>query len=72
MTTEQRFPIGTEFYTRGKVPRLCKVIDVLRTYNMAGELVSLRYVAVHEFMGQTLTDSDVVDTTIARGLKAGK
>lgn len=64
---EQRFPIGTQFRTRGKAPRLCTVVDVLKTYNAAGELVRLCYVATHEFMGQTLTDSDVVDATIARG-----
>lgn len=66
----QRFPIGTQFYTRGKAPQLCTVTDVLRTYNSAGVLVALRYVATHQFCGQTLTDRDVVDTTIARGLES--
>lgn len=64
---EQRFQIGQQFKTRGKVPRLCTVVDVLRTFNSANELVSLRYVATHEFMGQTMTDRDVCDTTIAMG-----
>lgn len=68
--TEPRFSIGTQYLTRGKHPRLCTVTDVLRTYNSAGELVRLRYVATHEFMGQTLTDSDVCDTTIAMGADA--
>lgn len=63
---EQRYPIGTKFYSRSKDPRVCTVVDVLRTYNAAGELVKLRYVATHQFMGQTITDSDVCDTTIAR------
>jgi len=66
----QRFPIGTRFALRGKGSRLATVVDVWRTYNLAGELVKLRYVATHEFAGQTVTDSDVVDTTIARGLGA--
>lgn len=65
--TDQRFPIGQQFKTQGRNPRLCTVTDVLRTYNSAGEMVRLRYVATHEFMGQTLRDSDVVETTIARG-----
>lgn len=65
---DARFPIGTVFRTQGKHPRLCKVTDILRTFNSAGELVSLRYVAIHEFCGQTVTDRDVLDATIARGL----
>lgn len=64
---QQRYEIGHQFTMRGKAPQVCTVVDVLRTYNSAGELVKLRYVATHQFMGQTLTDSDVCDTTIARG-----
>lgn len=63
-----KFPVGTEFVTRGKCPRQCRVVDVLRTYNLAGELVKTRYVATHKFCGQTVTDNDVPETTIARGL----
>ena len=65
---EPRFKIGQEYAPRGKVKRLCRVVDILRTYNAAGELVRLRYVATHSFMGQTVTDSDVCETTIARAL----
>lgn len=67
MATEPRFPIGTQFKTRGKHPRVCTVVDIHRTYNAQGALVKVRYVATHEFLGQTVTDSDVVDATIARG-----
>ena len=35
--------------------------------NAKNELVSIRYVATHEFMGQTVTDHDVCEATIARG-----
>lgn len=66
--TSQRFQIGQQFKTRGKAPRLCTIIDVLRTFNSAGDLVSLRYVATHEFMGQTVTDGDVCDATVAMGI----
>lgn len=62
------YPIGTHFTTRGKHPRYCTVVDVLRTYNSKGELVSVRYVATHEFLGQTVTDYDVRATTIAMGV----
>jgi len=61
------YAIGTQFKTRGKSPKLCTVVDVLKTYNAAGALVQTRYVAEHQFMGQTVTDRDVCDTTIAMG-----
>lgn len=64
----QRFEIGLEYIDRKG--RTCTVTDVLRTYNSAGELVRIRYVAQHTFLGQTVTDSDVLDTTIARALGA--
>lgn len=69
MSLTQRFKIGQQFLTRGRSPRLCTITDIWRTYNNAGELVRLRYVATHDFMGQTLTDYDVVDTTISLGQK---
>jgi len=65
---EARFHIGTEYKTQGKHPKLCTVIDILKTYNIRGELVQIRYVATHDCLGQTVTDRDVVDATIARGL----
>ena len=63
------YPIGTKYKTRGKAPRLCEVVDILKTYNSKGELVKTRYVATHSFMGQTVTDYDVIKTTIAMGLE---
>jgi hypothetical protein len=60
--------IGTKYKTRGKAPRLCEVVDILKTYNLAGELVKTRYVSTHDFMGQKVTDYDVVKTTISIGL----
>lgn len=64
---EPKFQIGTRFSTRGKHPRICTVIDIWKTYNAVGAMVRFRYVATHEFMGQTLTDYDVVETTVALG-----
>lgn len=63
-----RFKIGTLFKTRGKHPRVCIVTDIHTTRDSRGEIVKIRYVATHEFAGQTVTNSDVVDTTIAMGL----
>lgn len=68
MTERVQHAIGTRFKTRGKHPRDCTVVDVLRTFNSMSELVKVRYVATHEFAGQTVTDRDVVAVTIARGL----
>ena len=62
-----QFAIGTTFKTRGKHPRICTVVDILKTYNNANELVKVRYVATHELMGKIITDNDVCSTTIAMG-----
>jgi hypothetical protein len=64
-----KYKIGTKFKTRHRHPRLCKVVDILRTYNEAQELVRVRYVAVHLFGGQVVTDNDVVECTITMGLQ---
>lgn len=64
-----KFPVGTKFKRIGlKHAKVETVVDILTTTNLAGEVVSIRYVAEHEFMGQTVRDSDVLGTTIARGL----
>lgn len=65
------YAIGTQFKSAGKHPRLCTVTDVLSTYNAAGELVRVRYVATHPGpLGQLVTDYDVCAVTIARGKAA--
>ena len=61
-------PIGTKFKTRGKHPQLCTVTDIHKTYNIAGELVKIAYVATHEFCGQAIIDRDVCRATISMGL----
>ncbi len=65
---QHRFPIGTQYWTRGKYPRLCTVVDHLTVTNLAGQVVSTHYTTQHEFLGQLIQDQNVVDTTIARGL----
>ena len=62
------YPIGTQFMSGGKHPQKCVVTDILKTYNNSGDLVSVRYIATHQFIGQTVTDRDVVGTSIARRL----
>ena len=68
MTTFIRYSIGTKFKSGGKNPRECTVIDIYRTYNSENELVKLNYVAVHDFLGQKVTDREVCQSTIDRGL----
>lgn len=73
--TAHRFPIGTRYTTRHGTGRKAfsrehTIVDQLTTLNAAGDVVDLRYVCAHEFCGQTVTESDVCDTTIARALFA--
>jgi hypothetical protein len=60
--------IGTTYQTRGKRKDMCKVIDIYKTYNFKGELVKTTYVSEHTFLGQKVTEYDVVKTTILIGL----
>lgn len=64
---ETKFKIGEQFKTRGKSPRICTIVDIYKTFNSAGKLVRLRYVATHDFAGQVVTDYDVPETAVAMG-----
>lgn len=63
-----RFPIGTQYLSRGKHPRLCTVSKQLTVTDETGEVIKRYYWATHEYMGQTVTDHDVIDTTVAIGI----
>jgi len=62
-----KFPIGTKYCPRGRNSREHTVVDILRTFNSAGNLVAVHYVSTHDFAGQTLTSRNVIETTIAMG-----
>lgn len=62
------YEIGTQFKPVGKHTQVCTVTDILRTYNSKGELVNIHYEAYHEFCGQKVTQTNIVATTIARGI----
>ncbi len=64
------YEIGTEFLSGGKSPRLCTVSDIWTTTDHLGNIVHVRYVATHEFMGQTVTERDICAVTIAKGIAA--
>ena len=61
-----RYSIGQRYTNRKG--QLCTVTDILTTRNDAGECVKRRYVATHDFCGQSVTDNDVVETAIAMAL----
>ena len=67
-----KYNVGTEYKTRGKHPRLCIVSDLMTLTNSKGETVKTFYKSEHSFLGQTITDHEVVETTIARGLITSK
>jgi hypothetical protein len=62
------FKVGTTFKPLGKNQQVHTVTDILTTRNLAGELVQIRYVSTHAFCGQVVTNRDVVEPTISRGL----
>ncbi len=68
--SNHRFPIGTEYASRGKHSVVCTVVDQLTTTNSKGEVVRTSYVTSHNFCGQVVLETDVIDTTIARGLSS--
>jgi hypothetical protein len=66
---EHRFKIGQTYtHVRPNSKQERTIVDILETYNSKGELVKIRYVTEHSFMGQKLTDYDVLETSIARAL----
>ena len=63
------FEIGTQYKSRSNRDRVSTVIDILETRSLVtGKQTKIRYVSTHEFCGQTVTDYDVLFTTIKRGL----
>lgn len=62
-----KYPIGTT-YTKNNMRRdVCTVIDYHTTTNLAGEVVCQRYVTVHSFLGQAVTDIGIMEISINRG-----
>jgi len=62
------FSIGQQFTARGKRKDVCTIIDIYTTTNESGEVVCIRYIAQHEFMGQ-LIKAEYCAATVARGIK---
>jgi len=69
LDSEPRFKIGDAYADRNK--RVCTIVDILKTFNSGGDLVDVRYVSQHMFLGQSVTTRDVLDITIARALITG-
>ncbi len=60
--------IGTQYLSHGKHPVLCTISDILTTFNSKGDLVSTRYEATHQFLGQVVSETNIVAPTIAKGI----
>ena len=67
--TPDDITIGTQYYSAGKHPKLCTVIDIYKTYNSKNELVNTSYVTTHEFLGQIIKEHNIPAVTIQRGFK---
>lgn len=65
----QKHPIGTQYYTRGKNPRLCTITDFMTVTNSKGEIIKTYYQSQHEFMGQIITYHEVPHASVAMGIK---
>lgn len=63
-----RFPIGTKYTTGGKHPRIATITGQHTTIDQDGNVVRERYVSVHEFLNRVIQETDIPDTTVARGL----
>ena len=63
-----KHPLGTQYLSHGKNPVLCTVTDYHVTKNIEGAIVRERYVASHDFLDQTVTEIDIPEITIARGI----
>lgn len=69
MKSTHKFLPGTTFIPVGRKDRgIHTVMDVLTTTDLKGDVVQVRYVATHQLMGQPVTDRNVVEPTILRGL----
>jgi len=67
-----RFPIGTQFISRSnmKIKRVETVSGYIDEIDReSGEFLKRRYVATHEFMGQAMKNTDLCETTVARGIE---
>lgn len=63
-----RFPIGIQYKSAGKQPRICTVEDQMTVTNSKDEVIKSYYQTSHEFAGQKVYEHEVCDTTIARNL----
>ena len=67
---EPRYQIGQQFVRySSKRKDIETIIDIhVTTSTLTGEVVKVRYAASHDFMGQSLVDYDICESTIARSI----
>jgi len=65
-----KYPIGTQYLPMGrKNAKVCTVTECFKTFDSKGNLVKTSYQSTHDFLGQAVTNHDVCETTIARGIE---
>ncbi len=65
---EPKYEVGQQYLPKGKGCTLRTIIDIHTTYNLASEVVRLRYVSTHDFLGQKVIELDVCETTVSIGI----
>lgn len=63
-----RFPIGTNYRSSGKHPRICTVEDQMTVLNSNSEVAYRYYTTYHFLNGQKVYEYKVCETTIARAV----
>jgi hypothetical protein len=64
-----KYPIGTQYLPMGKNAKVCTITECFKTYDSKGNLVRTHYQSTHDFLGQSVTNHNVCETTIARGIE---
>lgn len=59
-----QFAIGYKFINK-RTKEEEEVVDIYTTTNSKNQIISIRYVCSHKFMGQDVINSDVCESTIA-------
>ena len=60
--TAAEIVVGLKYQANNKRKDICTVIDIYKTYNIAGELVATRYICEYEFLGQRIKSEEVAVT----------
>ena len=66
MDSKPRYDISTQYISQGKHKDLCTVVGFSTAYNSNNEVVNIKYISTHKYLGQTVYNYDVLESTITR------